>query len=154
MKCVRTIILHCCANQVIPKIILSGSMFQQSSSKGSKAVVSHRDNKNFSLLENFGSPVSADFHIRLDPTPLICQTPTENNWKVSARKIRPLNKNAILPPGTNKMVGVLDAYLQAVKIQLVKNQGSIVTIETGHLLEMYYQSFRIIFKHCCFLIGN
>lgn len=46
-------------------------------SKRSKAMVSHRDNKTISLLDNSESPVSVGFHIHLDRTPLICQTPPE-----------------------------------------------------------------------------
>lgn len=54
------------------------------------------------------------------------------------------------------MVGVPDAYptayLQAGKIWLVKKQASIVTIETGHLSEMYSKSFRIISNTMVFLL--
>lgn len=55
-------------------------------SKGSKATVSHRDNKTVSLLDNLESPISADFHIHLDLIPLICQTLTETTGSLLLRR--------------------------------------------------------------------
>jgi len=84
-------------------------MFQQLSSKGCKAVVSHRDNKNFSFLDNLGSPISADSHIHFSAIPLICQTPTETTGSPLLERPGCSTKNAIFPSGIHKMVGVLDA---------------------------------------------